>query len=749
MTKELISQLYSSDAEVKRAAIYRVLFDRRHDLLSELKKAVSFEQNEQIAVFMVQVCLTLEAFPRDLSIERRILELLQRGTGAGELQPSMWKYLETHGSSQMLIATLGAMGEAIPPDAQDFIEVCLNHPDPEVRSMACEKAIKSGRPTHFAYVLNLITDPDPLVSETAFSVVHSLPVNELAIILDYALGSPDEWVLNNVAPFLPNLVNNGLRQVIAKVQYHKHPLVSRKAREALKALDAIPYVTKRGKKGEETEATSEGAPENTVTDKPVAAEEEKAPSFKEQMELKRQQKMEEDRRRREEDEALAKDLAGVKPEEIASFASDLEDFDVIASGGSQGLATGDDLPLESENFTENTSFESEAAMLEAIDENSVIVEETPAAAEVTAELDLEKAGEQMALAGAAIEPEPEVQLPPVATVPIVQEVQTPVTASTSTSATPEQTIAAKPETVAAPAAVPAQPLAPAVEKAVPSKVQSQVPVGQGVAGKPAVLKAEQPRVAVPAPSLPIPAAAREVIARYPSFLSDSFALLFRPSSPEAHLKVIGQVVDNLTAFLNLCFLQSCMYFAEESDVLARSIRECLKGNLIGPTALRCLHNFALSMKAARGNPVFFTFSLAGIFSESSDTNPLMLMRELKEYLREPAEPLEESVPQAIEGLTDILRGVKSILNNTLVMRAPKGAKEPFADLSGPEATILKPDKRPALDLPVGEIVLISRDGTEALGLYPFFKYEKKKVHFARPDERETAIFYERLEIPLD
>ena len=65
MTKELISRFYSSDVEVKRAAVYRALFDRRHDLLPELKKAIPYEQNERRAVFMMQVVMTIEAFPRD------------------------------------------------------------------------------------------------------------------------------------------------------------------------------------------------------------------------------------------------------------------------------------------------------------------------------------------------------------------------------------------------------------------------------------------------------------------------------------------------------------------------------------------------------------------------------------------------------------------------------------------------------------------------------------------------------------
>lgn len=129
LDRELKGHLYSSNEESKRAAVYRLLFDRRHDLLAELKKAATFEKNEEIAVFMVQVCLMLENFPRDFSLERRIVELLQKEGGAASVVSDMWKYLERHGSSQMLLAALGAMGDAIPPVAQDFIETCLSHPD--------------------------------------------------------------------------------------------------------------------------------------------------------------------------------------------------------------------------------------------------------------------------------------------------------------------------------------------------------------------------------------------------------------------------------------------------------------------------------------------------------------------------------------------------------------------------------------------------------------------------------------------
>ena len=80
------------------------------------------------------------------------------------------------------------------------------------------------------------------------------------------------------------------------------------------------------------------------------------------------------------------------------------------------------------------------------------------------------------------------------------------------------------------------------------------------------------------------------------------------------------------------------------------------------------------------------------------------------------------------------------------MRAPQGAKLPYADLSGPTAKPLDKDKRPSMDLPVGEVILISTDGSEAFGMFPFFKYSKKKVIFTIPTSEELATFYERLEI---
>lgn len=75
---ELALRLYSPDNEKKKSAVYQVLFERRSDLLHELKKAAGFEQNEKIAVLMVQVCMILKSFPRNIEVEKRILGMLKQ-----------------------------------------------------------------------------------------------------------------------------------------------------------------------------------------------------------------------------------------------------------------------------------------------------------------------------------------------------------------------------------------------------------------------------------------------------------------------------------------------------------------------------------------------------------------------------------------------------------------------------------------------------------------------------------------------
>lgn len=725
MNRELIAQLYSSDECKKRAAVYRFLFDRRHDLLDELKKAASFEQNEDVAVFMAQVCLNLETFFRDSSLERQILELLNKDGGLGHISAKMWEYLITTGTSSMLIGVMGVMGKAIPTNAQEFMEACLNHLDPDVRAVACQVAINSGRPTHFAHVLNLVADPDPIVSETAFMVVKELPPDQMAVILDYALGSTDEWVLQNVAAFLPLIINSELRKVIAKHQYHSHPLVSQKSREALRALDAK---TLLGKTQKAEKAKTQELIKETVEEKSP----EKIASFKEQMELKKQQKLEEERQRlekerqkKEEEEQLNSELAKVNSEELESFDQELKQFGREAEGPtSESFQELDDQA----QFIESADFKEELKAFENIAIENVEPDyDTPLFI-----MDLAAASDELDAFNKSNDVQPDKPI------------------STFVDDSDEVVVIDLTQETRQAALASSEAIADKLEIIVDHKVVSPEATPAVITGEPEIVTGAKKDVDKPGMIRVKPdSAAQYIMTKYPSFIQMPYSSLFKPGRPEVLLKALQLTVDHLAGYLNLCFIQSCLFFAPTSEMLERSIKDCLKGYLVGPTSIRCLHNFALAMKQSRENPIFFTFTLSQVFSESSDTNPLMLLRELAEYLKDPITPLEESIPQAIEGMTEILRGCKAIMNNDLVMKAPRGAKEPFADLNGPLAQVLPADKRPALDLPEGEVILISRDGNEALGLFPFFKYSKRRVDFARPTEAEMKILLERLEIHME
>jgi hypothetical protein len=570
------------------------------------------------------------------------------------------------------------------------------------------------------------------------------------------MGSPDEWVLQNVAPFLPLLINNDLRKVIAKVQYHNHPLVAKKAREALKQLDSIPFVSKRKReKLQKNEAESKEASRDEKTqNQSEEKKEEEFVSFKQEMEEKRRRRMEEEEKKRAENEKIEAELAQTDPEEIRDFANSLETFSNEVENQSEEDSS-EKLVIEKEDaIKENLEFEKEQSAINEIDDNAEIIEVEPqkeneekkiedgSVVANNADDDLlaqSEADEQSSKKDESSQIE-SVEIENVDFEEISRQID-----DSSTEGIEIQDELAPQETGEGPKSEdPPKKTEEASEKeAVHEKPEAEV---EKKAEKKAAANIKPPsKKTIKIQAIP---AAQTIVSRFPSFISTPFSVLFKPSSEEQLLNCLTKVSDNLIAYLNLCFLQSCMFFAPPSEMLERSVKDCLKGHLIGPTALRCLHNFALAMKQSKENPVFFTFSLAKILSDSSDTNPLMMLRELREYLKQPIEPLNETIPQAVEGLAEILRGTKSILNNSIVMKTPKGAKVPFADLTGPLAQALKPDKRPGIELPESELVVLSRDRTEAFGLFPYFKYANRRMYYSKPGKEEFAILLERLEVEL-
>lgn len=799
MGVEVSLDLYSTDIKRRRAAVYSILFERLHNLAPELKQAATIESDEELAILMTQVCLVLIANPRNLSIERSIIGILQSKNGISNFSKEMWDYIENSGSRQILVSVMDNMGGNLPNKAHDFIEVCLNHADPEVRALACEKAIQSGRPTHLAHVLNLITDKDALVSETAYRVINEVSPANMAIMIEYALGSSVEWVLENVAPFLPLLINKELRPIMTKFMYHPNELVAKKVREALKThtVKLRSNIKTIENKSDEERGKEVGIAKDEKHDIPVV-------SLKEQMELSRKKREEKEKLEREENEKVELELAQNTEEDNIEFENELAEFTSVSSLNSE---SSESLPVIEEDmkFIDNSSFEEEIDALSEIDlDDEIIVEsfdevitnnevddnlvidltaqaedtediaetaetaetETEAEAEENAELEeIEENAElddldiSISIIGdsetKADEALPEVgkTSDQVEVVENTEQIEFEVMEldleaehikidtdnnsldesdiSEDTSLTKSDCEASISAEAVVEAEVDADVNVEVIDELIEDveKLVEKVSLDQEVAG---VLS-------------PV---SENILKRYPSFIVRPFQELFKPALPKKHLDQLRVLMNQTTAFINSCFLQSCMFFAPPSEVLTKTIKECLRNHLTGAVSLRHMHNFAMSLKQSREKPVFFTFSLAKVMTESSDTNPLLMMRELTEYLTNPVEPLGETIPQAIDGMCEILLGLKSILHNKIVMKTPVGAKEPFADLSGPVASILAEDDRPELDLPPGELILISRDGREALGLFPYFKYLKRRVVFARPSEKEFEILLERLDLQM-
>jgi HEAT repeat protein len=237
-----------------------------------------------------------------------------------------------------------------------------------------------------------------------------------------------------------------------------------------------------------------------------------------------------------------------------------------------------------------------------------------------------------------------------------------------------------------------------------------------------------------------------VLSRYPSFISRNLGRLFQPASASSHLNNLRLSVEGLTAYLAFAFLQTYLFFCERTPRTDQVVNDCLKANLLGPGAVRFIHQFSMSVKGIPGNTAFFTFSLARAFTEAGEANPLMTLKEMYEFVTTPPEGYEESLEGAAEAFPELLMALKSIVFNRIVLRTKPGAREPFIDLSGPDPKPLEADP-PSLELPAGELIILSRDGSEALGLFPFFTFNGQEILLEKPTAEMIDTLLERMELP--
>ena len=775
--RELSFEYYSQDIDKRRGAVYETLFERRSDMISELKKAATYEKDERLAVLMAQTCLIIENFPRAIDKEKRIASLLTQEKGVLNIIQEQWEYLEHNAPSNMVISVLGAM-DTIPINSMNFIDVCLNSPDPNIRTMACGVAIKSGRPGHFAGVLRLITDRDAIVAKTAFETIRSIPESELGLHLECALMSSDEWLLTNVAPFLPYLVNEHLRKLVMRMQMHSHPVVAEYAKLAVYKLNEDLNKKYSGEKKEEYIS----------------------PEEKEQIE--------QERKRIEEEEAFERDISNVTPDEMSIFVKELEGYgsgwnsidtvnndtkikkqdltgldlinfevpenisesfveqsDALCDIQTDGID--DDILLSDNDFKDNTDVNSG---VENINEESFLNQDlllqesnylSPEILSSSEEINLldnpELLQEPSALSSELLPTSQETAM--LENPELLQEssdLSSELLSSSEKTNLLNNEVAIQKSSELNPLPEKAEQTATIFE----NKEKNHVSL-TGVASSlnnnsiqtfeaadtnytNAIPEHQNSKIEQVVYKPAVPDEAKELTKVLPSFIGVPFYNIFTAQNKKEKLEALSETLTSLTAFLNLCFIQSCSFYAPQSDTLTRNIKQCLKNKLVGPTALRYLHNFVMAMKPARGNPIFFTYTLAGIMSESSEYNPLMLMRELQDYLRNPDDSNEDTIVQAVDGMITILKSLECMRNNTIVMRAPMGAKKPYANLNGSKAVPLEDSKMPILELPYGEVVLLSKDGSEALGLHPFIKYKNMQTVRITPRDAEMKILYDRL-----
>ncbi|HQG30134.1 MAG TPA: hypothetical protein PLY73_16390 [Candidatus Ozemobacteraceae bacterium] len=239
MIDPLLEGLADPDPERRRRAIFGVLSHRRHDLLTPLYDLALAEKEAGLAVLATQVVLSLRSAPPD----PRQDELIERAVADRDpdrLDEASWEYLETAGTRLQRLHVLALLSrhDAPPRHARGFLESCIGHCDPDVRTAACRPAVAAGNGRLLAWVLAAIEDPDAGVGREAVAAIQTAPRALIADALEEALTDADEWVPACVAEFLPVLAGEEMRESLLRGGESALPRVAARSREALARLDA-------------------------------------------------------------------------------------------------------------------------------------------------------------------------------------------------------------------------------------------------------------------------------------------------------------------------------------------------------------------------------------------------------------------------------------------------------------------------------------------------------------------------------
>lgn len=724
-------------------------------MLPSLRSYAMSEKEEALATLAVQVSFLLSGEPQAKRLDDTIEKILITAgiTGIGQ---DMWPDLENRWHSGICLKVLNKLAGTIPVESLKFIEHCLGHPDPQVRACACEPALASKDPSLAALTFAMVTDSDEGTAMSAFSTIRAVPPGDMSAILRETFRSGDHWVKDTVAEFLPLIASDDLREILLELSGHCDQKVVQKSREALTRIDKAAAERENNRTVPALQSATSAMKSVPVPLRVDLPAYEKKPDRV----ISAKTKLAESKEKQISDtveivNAPADESEIQPPGEPGSNDTISESTKSPIASLSADLSTSESKQAVAENQAADPS----AAEVTISPDEPVISKQAPAAETVVSEpiktgesesqtekpLEITIQAENAAIAQTEEKPEstqPEVDEQ--AILKGIPETQPDISEESGDSKERKQ-----PAGLAVTA--PQQPLSGVQDiKEMLSDVEITIVSENDTAQKSNERQLGEVGKATGAPpvSISVNPAMKAIMQRYPSFISSQISKLASSQAAATHLDTLQTAFKALAGFLNLTFAQSYLFYITRSPRIDKVVKDCLKEHLSGPSCIRHLHNLSLAIKANARNDDFFTFPLAGLLSEAGDDNPLVSMRELGEYLDNPIEPLEESIVMAIDGFVNILVSMKIILQNKIVMKTPQGSKTPYADLSGPTAKALSESERPSLDLPSKEIVVLSKDGSEALGLFPYFAYIDKAIRFTEPKPELVRILCDRLELDI-
>lgn len=752
MIDPLLEGLADPDPEKRRKAIFGVLSHRRHDLLPALYEFALSEKEGELAILATQVVLSLRAAPQDDRQDALVEQALSEEDGISRFEAPTWEYLTVSGNRRQRLYVLARLAKSgnPPRQARGFIESCMGHCDPDVRMAACRPAVGAGCGRLLAWVLAAIEDPDAGVGREAFSTVETASRPSLVAALGEALVDPDEWVPGCVAAFLPVLVDENMREVVTRGSASPLPQVAARSREALGRLDARKIASQQLPPPPTLQMHKE--PE-AVSRCPLPIQEQKkhgpvgssrppgplpwahlvmtaAPTPPSESE---------DLTRREKTEPPPKEPAQPQSPYLPMPAD--EEFEATSSIPEMPSVATPVLPPAERGIVKKDrviSMRGKIAVGEhpmpttASEEKpprSLKNEKLPAASRAVDSSEERLGAVASRAIPVAVSPAKE------ASVPAMQPSENRtniISINTDPALLADSDVW---EAVAVDLAGPKEPrLSVCIDSIMPEEPQKTAEIPRH--SQNGMMTLEKPQMI------------DAILLRYPSFITSPLAEFFKPADPASLLKTLRTLIEPLIAFLSFTFLQTYLFFSARTPKGDQAARDALKVHFSGPTGVRTLHHLSISVKEIDGDS-FFTTGLARAMSEApEDANPLFMLREVMEFLQTPAEEASEGLRQVAEGLPALLASLKGILHHPIVLKLPPGAREPYLNLSGPRACPLAAADRPGLDLPSNEIILLSRDRSEALGLFPYFRFNGQEIKFNIPSDADFKTLLERLELTV-